>query len=187
MGHRLSRIYTRTGDEGTTGLADGTRVDKHDARIEAIGSLDETNSAIGFLLAQKFESETIRATAIDIQHRLFDAGAELAMPGHSIIDARHVADLETALDALNSALPPLREFILPGGNQAAAACHIARASARRAERCLWRLAEGTELSATLPKWVNRLSDYLFVAARVLARENGGEEPTWQAPLQRPAE
>lgn len=186
MGHRLTRIYTRTGDKGTTSLADGTRIGKCDARIEAIGSLDETNSAIGFLLTQKFESAAIRSMLVDIQHRLFDAGAELSLPGQVIFDTQCVTRLEAALDELNSALPPLREFILPGGNPAAAACHVARAAARRTERCLWRLAEDFELEAALLTWVNRLSDYLFVAARVLARENGGEEPTWQATLQRPA-
>lgn len=187
MGHRLSKIYTRTGDAGTTGLADGTRVSKYDARIEAIGALDEANAVIGFLLTQQFDSGAIRDTLIDVQHRLFDAGAELSMPGHAFIDAPHVAQLETALDALNADLPPLREFILPGGNTAAAACHMARAAARRAERCVWQLAEDVELGEALPKWVNRLSDYLFVAARVLARENGGTEPTWQKTLERPAE
>ena len=187
MGHRLSRIYTRTGDKGTTGLADGSRVDKYDARIEAIGCLDETNSAIGFLLTQSFESGAIRTTLTNIQHMLFDAGAELSMPGHAFIQAEHVEQLEAALDALNEELPPLREFILPGGNAAAAACHMARAAARRAERSLWRLAAEAELPEALPMWVNRLSDYLFVAARVLARENGGAEPTWKKASERPAE
>jgi cob(I)alamin adenosyltransferase len=187
MGHRLSRIYTRTGDKGTTGLADGARISKHDVRIEAIGALDETNSVLGFVLVQAFESEAIRETLTEIQHRLFDAGAQLSMPGQAMIEARHVRRLETALDALNADLPPLKEFILPGGNAAAAACHMARAAARRAERCLWRLAEVSEPGDTLLQWMNRLSDYLFVAARVLTRENGGTEPTWQADSKGPAE
>ncbi len=187
MGHRLSKIYTRTGDKGTTGLADGSRIDKFDARIEAMGALDETNSAIGFLLTQSFESAPIRTTLTNIQHLLFDAGAELSMPGHAFILAEHVEQLEKSLDALNEDLPPLKEFILPGGNAAAAACHLARAAARRSERSLWRLAAETELPATLPAWVNRLSDYLFVAARVLARERGGEAPTWKKASERPAE
>lgn len=200
MGHRLSRIYTRTGDTGTTGLADGTRVAKHDARIEAIGALDETNSAIGFVLTQPFESAEVRATLNRIQHRLFDAGAQLALPGAAaMIGERHVGDLEAALDRLNAALPPLKDFVLPGGNAAAAACHMARSAARRAERRLWQLAacaiEGDDADAdpqvgadtALMQWVNRLSDYLFVAARVLAREHGGTEPLWQPDSKRPAE
>lgn len=187
MGHRLSKIYTRTGDQGTTGLADGTRVSKFDLRVEAMGTLDEANSAVGFLLAQSFESARIRTTLIEIQHRLFDAGAQLSMPGHAFILDEHVEALEVALDALNEDLPPLREFILPGGNAAAAACHVARSAARRAERTVWALADSEPLGESLPAWVNRLSDYLFVAARVLARENGGTEPTWQAASKRPAE
>lgn len=179
MGHRLSRIYTRTGDAGTTGLADGSRVSKHDLRIEAIGALDEANSAVGFVLTQRIESRAIRDTLVDIQHRLFDAGAELSLPGHTAIDTRHVERLEAALDALNADLPPLKEFILPGGTPAAATCHMARAAVRRAERCLWRLAEHSEVGADFTAWINRLSDYLFVAARVLARQDGQAEPTWQ--------
>ena len=187
MGHRLSKIYTRTGDQGTTGLADGTRISKYDLRIEAMGALDETNSAVGFLLTQTFASEPIRRMLVEIQHRLFDAGAELSMPDHAFIKDEHVSALEAALDELNENLPPLREFILPGGNVPAAACHMARSLARRAERCLWALADKTSVSATLPTWANRLSDYLFVAARVLAREDGGQEPTWQAASKGPAE
>ena len=126
MGHRLSKIYTRTGDQGTTGLADGTRVSKFDLRVAAMGTLDEANPAVGFLLAQSFDSAQIRATLIEIQHRLFDAGAELSMPEHEFILDEHVKALETALDALNEHLPPLREFVLPGGNAAAAAANTVR-------------------------------------------------------------
>lgn len=187
MGNRLSKIYTRTGDRGTTGLADGARISKSAARIQAMGTLDETNSAVGFLLAQTFASSALRATLVDIQHRLFDAGAQLSMPEHEFINDDNVAALEAALDDLNADLPPLKEFILPGGNAAAAACHIARATARRAERDLWRMAEEEAPGEALLIWLNRLSDYLFVAARVLARENGGTEPTWQAGLKGPAE
>ena len=179
MGHRLSKIYTRTGDKGTTGLADGTRVEKTSSRIEAIGALDETNSAVGFLLTQSIRSEDIRDRLVDIQHRLFDAGAELSLPGHVAIAEENVTTLEAALDALNGDLPPLKEFVLPGGNSAAAACHIARAAARRAERCLWRAHEDSAVGEPLMAWVNRLSDYLFVAARVLARQDGAAEPVWQ--------
>jgi cob(I)alamin adenosyltransferase len=183
MGHRLSRIYTRTGDAGTTGLADGSRMPKHAVRIETIGALDEANSAIGYLLTQEIGAPEIRTTLTDIQHRLFDAGAELSLPGHRAITAGHVDRLETALDALNANLPPLKEFILPGGTPAAAICHLARAAVRRGERCLWRLIDedssAVAADAALAPWLNRLSDYLFVAARVLARQHGGSEPTWQ--------
>ena len=182
MGHRLSRIYTRTGDAGTTGLADGSRVAKHDLRIEAIGALDEANSVIGLVLTQRIESAAIRDTLVEVQHRVFDAGGELSLPGHTAIEARHVERLEAALDRLNAGLPPLKEFVLPGGTPAAAACHMARAAVRRAERCLWRLAAEATVGEPLTAWVNRLSDYLFVAARVLARQDGGAEPTWQRDL-----
>lgn len=181
MGHRLSKIYTRTGDAGTTGLADGSRTPKHDVRIEAIGALDEANSAVGFLLTQDIASDAVRDTLTHIQHRLFDAGAELSLPGYRAISDEHIDRLEASLDALNADLPPLKEFILPGGTPAAAVCHMARAAVRRAERCLWALnsdADAVAESALAP-WVNRLSDYLFVVARVLARQNGGSEPTWQ--------
>ena len=186
MGHRLSKIYTRTGDQGTTGLADGSRVAKHSARVEAIGALDETNSAIGFLLTQQIQSEHTRSRLIEIQHRLFDAGAELSLPGHAAIDAEMVTEIEAWLDELNADLPPLKEFVLPGGNAAAAACHMARAAARRAERSLWRLETEDNVSHILTAWINRLSDYLFVVARSLARQDGGTEPTWQPRLERPA-
>ena len=130
MGHRLSRIYTRTGDAGSTGLADGTRIGKDAERIEAIGTLDEANSAIGFLLTQSIDSASVRTTLIEIQHKLFDAGAELSLPGHVAIRSEHVEQLEPALDELNSGLPPLKEFVLPGGTPAAAAwarCNSLRA------------------------------------------------------------
>ena len=182
MGHRLSRIYTRTGDAGSTGLADGTRIGKDAERIEAIGTLDEANSAIGFLLTQSIDSDGVRATLIEIQHKLFDAGAELSLPGHTAIRAEHIERLEAALDEINGELPPLKEFVLPGGTPAAAACHIARTAARRAERSLWRLAQTDELNEHLAAWINRLSDYLFVVARVLARQGGGTEPTWRQEL-----
>ena len=182
MGHRLSKIYTRTGDAGTTGLADGSRIAKHDLRIEAIGALDEANSAIGLVLTQRIDSRDLHDTLIDVQHRLFDAGGQLSLPGHDAIEPRHIERLEAALDRLNADLPALKEFILPGGSPAAATCHVARAAVRRAERCLWRLAAQTQISAALTAWVNRLSDLLFVAARVLARQDGGTEPTWQRDL-----
>jgi cob(I)alamin adenosyltransferase len=179
MGHRLSKIYTRTGDAGMTGLADGQRVSKTDPRIEAVGAIDELNSALGLVLAEAIGDPRIRATLTRVQDELFDAGAELSLPGHSAISARMVGALEADLDAVNDHLPPLREFILPGGSRAAATCHLARAIARRAERRAWTLATDGGVAETLLHYLNRLSDYLFVAARSLARENGGAEVFWQ--------
>ena len=135
MAKRLTKIYTRTGDDGTTGLADGSRVGKDAARIEAIGDVDELNSAIGVLLAEELP-EAIRASMIAVQHDLFDLGGELSVPGHAIISDRHIARLERELDALNATLPALKDFVLPGGSRAAAAAHVARAVCRRAERTL---------------------------------------------------
>lgn len=185
VGHRLSRIYTRTGDDGTTGLADGRRIEKTDARVEAFGTIDETNSAIGLILAEPEVDERVRACLLRVQHELFEAGAELSLPGYLALEQAHVARLEQALDALNEDLPRLEEFILPGGNRAAAACHMARTICRRAERDAWRLASDGELNPELLRYLNRLSDYLFVAARVLARQGGGKEVYWQRDLKQP--
>ena len=144
MGNRLSKIYTRTGDDGTTGLGDGQRVSKNDARVEAYGTVDELNSAMGVLLAVPGLPEAVSGCLTEIQHELFDLGGELCIPGHRMIEAAQVARLEQELDAFNEPLPPLKDFILPGGGPAAAACHLARAIARRAERRVWTLvaAEG---------------------------------------------
>lgn len=180
MGNRLSKIYTRTGDDGTTGLADGSRVAKHDIRIEAIGVVDELNSAIGFLLCQPIQDETLQAALVRVQHSLFDMGAQLSMPEYLAIEASHIALLEQEIDRQNKDLPPLKEFILPGGNAAAAACHVARASARRAERTLWRRSLEIPTDDVLLKYLNRLSDLLFVCARTLARQDGGTEVMWQS-------
>lgn len=180
MGNRLTKIYTRTGDEGTTGLADGSRVNKHDIQIESIGVIDELNSAIGFLLCQKIKDERLKDTLVGIQHSLFDTGAELSLPDYVAIKPENVELLEKEIDRLNESLPPLREFILPGGNASAAACHMARASARRAERTLWQRAQTCHTAEPLLKFLNRLSDFLFVAARTLARQNGGSEVFWQS-------
>lgn len=179
MGNRLSKIYTRTGDDGTTGLANGERVDKADARVEAFGAIDETNSAIGLILAEPDIDERVRACLEQVQHELFEAGAELSLPGYRALRQAHVGRLEQALDHLNEALPPLKEFILPGGNRAAAACHLARTICRRAERDTWRAAREGDLSSDLLSYLNRLSDYLFVAARTLARRDGGSEVYWR--------
>jgi cob(I)alamin adenosyltransferase len=179
VGNRLSKIYTRTGDDGTTGLADGSRVAKKDIRIEAGGTVDELSCAIGLVLAEIDATDPVHADLTRIQHELFEVGAELSLPGYRKTTARHVARLEEGLDRLNGQLPPLKEFILPGGNRPAAACHLARAVCRRAERVVWALAAKTEINPDLPRYLNRLSDYLFVAARTLARRDGAREILWQ--------
>jgi cob(I)alamin adenosyltransferase len=179
MGHRLSKIYTRTGDDGTTGLANGERVDKCDERVEAFGTVDETNSVLGLLLAEPELPGTIRASLTRVQHELFELGAELSLPGYRQISAEHVTRLERELDALNDELPPLKEFVLPGGNRAAAVCHIARTICRRAERRAFAVAKTASVNAELLRYLNRLSDLLFVMARCLARSGGGEEVLWQ--------
>lgn len=173
MGHRLSKIYTRTGDKGTTGLADGSRVDKDSARVEAMGAVDELNSQIGWVLAQDVP-DAVRECLTDVQHGLFDIGGELAIPGAKTITAEDVKSLETTLDQLNAELPPLKEFILPGGSMTAVAAHVARAVCRRAERRLLTLSRQEDINEESRKYVNRLSDLLFVIARVLARQTGGE-------------
>jgi cob(I)alamin adenosyltransferase len=180
MGHRLSKIYTRTGDDGTTGLGDGKRVPKDDARVEAYGTVDEANSAIGFLLAQPGLPSAVSECLTDVQHRLFDLGGELCIPGHRAISAAEVARLETTLDGFNAELPPLKEFILPGGGPAAAACHLARTVTRRAERRLITLARAEPVAPEAIAFLNRLSDLLFVIARVLARGTGSGEVLWQS-------
>jgi cob(I)alamin adenosyltransferase len=179
MGHRLSKIYTRTGDDGTTGLGDGTRVPKDSARVEAFGTVDETNSAVGLILAVANLPEAVRACLGEVQHDLFDLGGELCIPGHRIIRAAHVERLETELDGFNDPLPPLKEFILPGGGPAAAACHLARTICRRAERRCWTLARTETVAPEALQYLNRLSDLLFVLARVLARHEQGSEVLWR--------
>jgi len=174
MGNRLSKIYTRTGDDGSTGLGDGTRVGKESLRVEAYGTVDEANSAVGTVLGVPALSPEIRRCLTQVQHDLFDLGGELCIPGHVMIGAAHVGRLEKELDAFNAGLPALEEFILPGGGQAAAACHLARAVTRRAERRCWSLARTEAVSPEALKYLNRLSDLLFVMARVLARSADGE-------------
>lgn len=174
MGNRLSKIYTRTGDDGSTGLGDGSRVAKENLRVEAYGTVDETNSAVGVILGNPELPAEIRRALTEIQHDLFDLGGELCIPGHTMIKAAHVDRLEAELDGLNEGLPPLKEFILPGGGPAAAACHLARAICRRAERRCWSLARMESVAPDALKYLNRLSDLLFVMARVLARGADGE-------------
>jgi cob(I)alamin adenosyltransferase len=179
MGNRLSKIVTRTGDDGTTGLGDGSRVRKDSARIEACGSVDELNSSIGVLLANGMLPPAIAAELFEVQHDLFDLGGELSIPGHRMITEVQVLRLEAAVERGNADLPPLKEFILPGGGPAAAACHVARTICRRAERNVWTLAAAEPVNADVTRYLNRLSDLLFVLARVLARHERGSEVLWR--------
>ena len=178
MGHRLSKIYTRTGDDGTTGLGDGNRVGKDHPLVEAYGTVDELNSIVGMILAHKIP-KAVHVCLTEVQHDLFDVGGELCMPGHFAIDPVYVTRLEETLDAFNEPLPALKEFILPGGGHAAAACHLARTVCRRAERRTWTAARDTDVNPATLKYLNRLSDLLFVIARVLARHESGQEVLWQ--------
>ncbi len=185
MGHRLSKIYTRTGDQGTTGLGDGSRVDKDGVRVEAYGTVDELNSVIGMVIAdipppvdEQEITGTLRGWLLEIQHDLFDIGAELCVPGHQVITEPFLQRLENQIDEMNKNLPYLKEFILPGGSRAAASCHLARTICRRAERRVLTLAKLETINPIGLKYLNRLSDLLFVAARVLARANEGEEILW---------
>jgi cob(I)alamin adenosyltransferase len=179
MGNRLSKIYTRTGDGGSTGLGDGARVAKESLRVEAYGSVDETNSAVGVVLAVPALPDGVRRCLTEVQHDLFDLGGELCIPGHRMITAAYVDRLESELDGFNDPLPPLKDFILPGGGPAAAACHVARTVCRRAERRCWALARVEEVAPEALKYMNRLSDLLFVIARVLARHESGSEVLWR--------
>ena len=178
MGYRLSKIYTKTGDQGTTGLGNGTRILKDSERVESYGAIDELNSFIGLLIATGVPGE-LAASLRGIQHTLFDLGGELSVPGRQVIREECVTELEVLLDSLNERLEPLRDFILPGGTQAAAVCHLARTVCRRAER---RLVTLTQLDAVNPaslKYLNRLSDLLFVIARTINRQAGEQDVLWQ--------
>ena len=178
MGHRLTRIVTRTGDDGTTGLGDGTRVPKDAPRVVALGDIDELNSAIGCVLAHAVP-EPVRGALAGVQNDLFDLGGEVCVPGREAMTGAHVARLDAAIEALNAALPPLKEFVLPGGDPAAAACHLARAIARRAERSLVALGRGETVSDPARRYLNRLSDLLFVSARVINRARARHEAPWK--------
>lgn len=179
MGNRLSKIYTRTGDDGSTGLADGNRIAKNARRVEAMGTADELNCHIG-VLVEHLNDEAEIATAMGrIQHHLFDLGGEFAIPGSNGINEQHIQWLEETLDQFNADLPPLKNFILPGGTPAAAQCHLARAVCRRAERVVVALGQEDSINPDSRHYLNRLSDLLFVVARVLARRNGGEEVLWE--------
>ncbi|MEF3083935.1 cob(I)yrinic acid a,c-diamide adenosyltransferase [Luteimonas sp. SMYT11W] len=177
MGNRLSKIYTRTGDDGSTGLGDGARVGKDSLRVTAYGTVDEANSTIGLLLAADVP-EDIRSLLTTVQHQLFDLGGELCIPGHAAIEDADIERLEQQLDYYNDDLPPLKDFILPGGGEAAARCHIARTVVRRAERESVALARIEDVRPQAVRYLNRLSDLLFVLARVLARASGHGEVLW---------
>ncbi|MCR6625225.1 MAG: cob(I)yrinic acid a,c-diamide adenosyltransferase [Pseudoxanthomonas sp.] len=179
MGNRLSKIYTRTGDDGSTGLGDGTRVGKDSARVTAYGTVDEANSAIGVLLAVPSVPDDIRALLTTVQHQLFDLGGELCIPGHAAITGDDVDALEGQLDHYNDDLPPLKDFILPAGGEAASRCHLARTIVRRAERETVTLARHDAVRPEAIRYLNRLSDLLFVLARVLARADGQGEVLWK--------
>lgn len=178
MGHRLSKIVTRTGDAGTTGLGDGSRVAKDSLRIAAIGDVDELNSTIGMLCAETLP-EPVAACLDEVQHDLFDLGGELSIPGYEAVTDEHVARIEAAVEQFNADLAPLKEFILPGGTRAAAVAHVARTVCRRAERSLVRLASGDNVSEAARRYLNRLSDLLFVLARVLNRAGQRPDVLWK--------
>ena len=177
MGNRLSKIYTRTGDDGTTGLGDGTRVAKDSARVNAYGTVDEANSTIGLLLATEVPAD-IRDLLTRVQHQLFDLGGELCIPGHAAIFDADIDALEARLDHYNDHLPALKDFILPGGGEAAARCHVARTVVRRAERDTVTLSRHDAVRPQAIRYLNRLSDLLFVLSRVLARASGHGEVLW---------
>jgi cob(I)alamin adenosyltransferase len=177
MGHRLSKISTRTGDDGTTGLGDGNRVQKDAARIAAIGDVDELNSQLGVLLCETLPDD-VRAALVAIQHDLFDLGGELCIPGHSMIEDQHLTRIDEWIAGYNATLPPLAEFILPGGSRAAALAHVGRTVCRRAERSIVALGRVEQINDAPRHYVNRLSDLLFVLARVLNRAAGGADVLW---------
>jgi cob(I)alamin adenosyltransferase len=178
MGHRLSKIATRTGDDGTTGLGDGSRTDKDALRVQAMGDVDELNSHIGVLLCEPLP-DYLRQELITIQHDLFDLGGELCIPGFTMIQEAQVLRLDELLAKYNATLPPLSEFILPGGSPAAAQAHICRTVCRRAERSIVSLGKAETLNPQPRQFVNRLSDLLFVVARVLNRFAGGSDVLWE--------
>jgi len=178
MGHRLSKITTRTGDAGETGLGDGARVPKDHPRITALGEIDELNSALGLVLAEEVPAE-LRAALSEVQQDLFDLGGELSIPGHRLLKPERVKLLESHLAAWNKDLAPLKEFILPGGSRAAAAAHMARTICRRAERSMVALGKKQSVTAAARQYLNRLSDLLFVAARALNRAAGLGDVQWR--------
>jgi len=177
VGNRLSKIYTKTGDDGTTGLGDGSRVAKDSARVGAYGTVDEANSCIGLVLAGEIPDD-VRSLLVSVQHQMFDLGGELCIPGHAAIFDADIEHLEQHLDAFNEPLPALKDFILPGGGEAASRCHVARTVVRRAERETVSLSRHEAVRPEAIRYLNRLSDLLFVLARVLARSSGHGEVLW---------
>jgi len=178
MGNRLSKIYTRTGDDGSTGLGDGSRVAKDSLRVGAYGTVDELNSTIGMVLASDGVADDVREALTQVQHDLFDLGGELCIPGMAMVHDADIERLEQVLDAFNDPLPPLKDFILPGGGMAASCCHLARTVCRRAEREVIALGREEEIRPQAQRYLNRLSDLLFVVCRVLARASGHGEVLW---------
>ena len=177
MGNRLTKIYTRTGDSGETGLGDGSRIAKTAPRVEAMGNADELNSLLGTLLVEPLP-ETISECLVNVQHTLFDIGGELSIPGHTLVRSDRVIYLENTLDQLNKDLSPLKDFILPGGTRSAAVCHLARSVCRRLERSLFGIDDQQSVSTVTQQYVNRLSDLLFVIARTVNRESGEPDVLW---------
>jgi cob(I)alamin adenosyltransferase len=178
MGNRLSKIYTKTGDHGETGLGDGSRIDKTALRVASMGDVDELNSLLGLLITEDLSDEMAESLR-DIQHVLFNVGGELSIPGAELVAEKNVIELEVLIDKYNMDLPPLKEFILPGGNRAAATCHLARTVCRRAERCIIGVGKVENTNLNSQMYLNRLSDLLFVLARTIARGQGGTEIYWQ--------
>ena len=178
MGNRLSKIYTRTGDDGTTGLGDGSRINKDSLRVEAMGDLDELNSIIGIMLTESVP-KNLEAILTHIQHDLFNVGGEICIPGYVILQQSRVTDLEGSIDLLNEHLAPLKEFILPGGTKSAAYCHLARTVCRRAERKLVELHRNEKVTDISLKYLNRLSDLLFVMCRSINKEAGISDVLWK--------
>ena len=178
MGYRLSKIYTRTGDNGTTALCDGARINKDSPRIRAVGSIDELNSLLGLICSEGVDQDS-NAVLTEIQHRLFDLGGELSMPEHQLLTADSITWLEQKLDHMNAELEPLADFILPGGCKAAAICHFARTVCRRAETDVVHLSQSEKISSLILGYLNRLSDLLFVLSRYLNKANGNTDMLWQ--------
>ena len=181
MGHRLSKLYTRTGDDGTSGLSGGDRVPKNHERMNAMGTVDELNSVIGLLIS-KLDDDELKTMFTAIQHDLFNIGGEISMPGHSFINESKVTSLESKIDHFNESVEPLKDFILPGGSEAASVCHMARSIARRAERDVITLHFAEPVSDTTRQYLNRLSDLLFVVARVINLRLGHDDVLWKKEL-----
>jgi len=179
MGNRLTQIATRTGDDGSTGLGDNSRVPKDHLRVQAMGDVDELNSQIGVLLCEPMP-EALRELLVDVQHQLFNLGGELSMPGYTLLKPEALLQLDDALATHNATLPRLAEFILPAGTRAASLAHVCRTVARRAERAVVALGAAEALNASLRQYLNRLSDLLFVLARVLNRVDGGDDVYWKS-------